>query len=316
VALRFIWNDNPGLRSMWIDNPLGKVIQITNREGCPVKLAIDSYSYHRYFGEVYAGLEQDPGTRITMRDFLDRAKALGVAGVSLESCFMPNPSPEEIATLRADLDELRLEPAWAWGHPSGLRSGDAPEEVADLKRHTEIAAAVGATVMRICCGGRRTRPDNWSDHKAKLVPLLTDATAHAKGHGVVLAIENHIDMLADELVELIDTIDSPWLGVCLDTANNLRMLEDPAVAIEKLAPYARATHVKDIAAKGGDPRDFAFWPSVPVGRGIIDMPRAFAELRKHGYAGLLALEIDYLHPAYESDEQAIAESIHYMRSLL
>ena len=281
-----------------------------------MKLAIDSYSYHRYFGEIYAGIEQDPGIRMTMRGFLDRAHALGVAGVSVESCFIPNPSSQEIAELRTSLGELGLECVWAWGHPGGLRSGEAPEQVADLKRHTEIAAAVGAKVMRICCGGRRTRPADWSTHKAKLLPLLNDASAHAREHGVVLAIENHIDFLADELVELIETIDSPWLGVCLDTANNLRMLEDASVAIDKLAPYARATHVKDIVANGGNPRDFAFWPSVPVGKGLIDIPRAFDALRKHNYTGLLALEIDYLHPAYESDERAIADSLDYMRSLL
>lgn len=281
-----------------------------------MKLAIDSYSYHRYFGEVYAGLEQDPGTRITMQGFVDRAQALGVAGVSLESCFLPNPTSDEVTKLRDHLDRLELERVWAWGHPNGLRSGAAPEEVAALKRHTEIAAAVGAKVMRICCGGRRTRIEDWEAHKGGLVPLLSDAARHAKSHGVVLAIENHIDLFADELVELIETVDSPALGVCLDTANNLRLLEDPAVAIEKLAPYARATHVKDIAAKGGNPREFAFWPSVPVGRGLIDIPRAFNELRKHGYTGLLALEIDYLHPAYEDDQKAIADSIEYMRGLL
>nr|WP_255581148.1 TIM barrel protein [Caballeronia sp. dw_276] len=152
-----------------------------------------------------------------MRGFLDRAKALGVAGVSLESCFIPYPSPDEIATLRAELEERSLEPVWAWGHPAGLRSGCAPGEVADLKRHAEIAAAVGAKVTGICSGGRRTRPDNWSYRKEKLVPLLTNAAAHAKQHGVVLTIEHHIDLLADELVELVDTIDSPWLGVCSDS---------------------------------------------------------------------------------------------------
>jgi len=301
---------------MWIVNPLGKVIQSYRPKGYILKLAIDSYSYHRYFGEIYDGLERDPGTRISMLDFLDRATALGVAGVSLESCFVPNPSTAEIAALRTELRQRQLEPVWAWGHPGGLQSGNAPEQVDDLKCHTKIAATIGAKVMRICCGGRRTRLAHWEEQKAKLIPLLKDAAAHAREYGVVLAIENHIDFLADELVELIESIDSPWLGVCLDTANNLRMLEDPALAIEKLAPYARATHVKDVTARNGDPRDFAFWPSVPVGRGIIDIPRAFAELRKHGYEGLLALEIDYLHPAYESDEQAIAESIQYMRGLL
>ncbi|MDR5802360.1 sugar phosphate isomerase/epimerase family protein [Caballeronia sp. LZ001] len=281
-----------------------------------MKLAIDSYSYHRYFGEVYPVLEEDPGTRITMEGFVNRAQALGVDGVSLESCFLPTPTPDEITRLRNQLDRLELDRVWAWGHPGGLHSGAAPEEVADLKRHTEIAAAVGAKVMRICCGGRRTRIDDWSEHKARLIPLLRDAASHARSHGVVLAIENHIDLLADELVELIEIVDSPALGVCLDTANNLRMLEDPAVAIEKLAPYARATHIKDITAKSGNPREFAFWPSVPLGQGLIDIPHAFDELRKHGYAGLLALEIDYLHPAYEDDQKAIADSIEYMRGLL
>jgi len=281
-----------------------------------MKLAIDSYSYHRYFGEVYPDIETDPGTRLTMRDFLDKAHALGVSGVSIESCFIVNPSEEDLKELTTQLRTLELECVWAWGHPGGLRSGDAPEQVSDLKRHTEIAAEVGAKVMRICCGGRRTRPSDWATHKARLTPLLLEAAAHARAHDVVLAIENHIDFLADELVELVDSIDSPWLGVCLDTANNLRMLEDPGAAIEKLAPYARATHVKDIAAKGGNPRDFSFWPSVPLGQGLIDIPRAFSDLRKHGYTGLLALEIDYLHPAYESDEKAISDSIDYMRSLL
>ncbi len=281
-----------------------------------MKLAIDSYCYHRYFGEVYAGLEQDPGRRMTMHDFLDRAHALAVSGVSIESCFIPHPSADEITALADRLKTLELECVWAWGHPGGLGSGRYPEQVADLKNHTEIAAAVGAKVMRICCGGRRTRLPDWAEHKALLLPLLHDAVAHASGHGVVLAIENHIDFLADELVELVETIDSPWLGVCLDTANNLRMLEDPAVAIEKLAPFARATHVKDITAQRGNPREFAFWPSVPLGKGLIDLPRAFDDLRKHGYTGLLALEIDYLHPDYASDERAIADSIGYMRGLL
>ncbi|ROR25078.1 sugar phosphate isomerase/epimerase [Comamonas sp. BIGb0124] len=281
-----------------------------------MKLAIDSYTYHRQFGEIYPGLEQDPGHRMTMADFIDQAHALGVAGVSIESCFIPDPSAAEVVAMRRRLAELNLDCVWAWGHPGGLGSGFAPDQLADLKRHTEIAAAVGAGVMRICCGGRRTRVADWPTHKAALVPLLREAAAHARAFGVVLAIENHIDFLADELVELVETLDSPWLGVCLDTANNLRMLEDPGVAIEKLAPLTRATHVKDIKAQGGDPRAFAFWPSVPTGQGLIDMPRAFADLKKHGYTGLLALEIDYLSPDYPDHAQAVQDSLNYMRGLL
>jgi len=282
-----------------------------------VKIGIDSYCYHRYFGEVYPNIERDPGVRISTQQFLDRAKALGVAGVSLESCFFQQIDDNSIAALRDELDRLGFDRVWAWGHPSGLKSGTDHEAAKDLVRHIGIAKAIGAGVMRICCGGRRTRPASWDEHRAKLLPMLREVTQHAEKQRVVLAIENHIDLFADELVEIVTTIDSPFLGVCLDTANNLRMIEDPMVAIAKLAPFARASHIKDVTAKRGNPREFSFWPSVPLGRGLIDIPETFRLLRAQNYTGLLALEIDYLHPDYGDDVQpAVEESIGYMRALL
>jgi sugar phosphate isomerase/epimerase len=56
---------------------------------------------------------------------------------------------------------------------------------------------------------------------------------------------------------------------------------------------------------------------VPLGKGLIDIPEALRLLREARFDGLLALEIDYLHPAYGEDaDAAIAESIDYMRGLL
>jgi hypothetical protein len=40
------------------------------------------------------------------------------------------------------------------------------------------------------------------------------------------------------------------------------------VAAEKLAPFTRATHVK-IGVRPGNPGDYAFGPSVPLGRGSV-----------------------------------------------
>ena len=282
-----------------------------------MKLAIDSYSYHRFFGEWYDGLQQDPGRRMTVTQFLDRAIELGVAGVSLESCFLPH-DDASIDALREALDARGLDRVWAWGHPSGLRSGADPAAADDCARHLAIARRIGARVMRICGGGRRTRPASWDAHKRALLALLRPLSEQAAKHDVVMAIENHIDLLADEMVELIETVGSPWLGVCFDTANNLRMLEDPLVVARKLVPYARATHVKDVTAQKGDPRTFAFWPSVPLGRGLVDVPAILALLAAHGYDGLLALEIDYLAPPFEGagEDAAVADSIEWLRRAL
>lgn len=282
-----------------------------------MKLAIDSYCYHRYFGEWYEGLQADPGSRLSVWDFLDRAQAFKVQGVSLESCFVPFDEPGVVARLRSELDQRGLERVWAWGHPHGLRSGtDDGSAAIDLQKHMAIAQELGASVMRICAGGRRTRVKDWAEHKAGLIKQLAPLIPVARQHGVILAIENHIDLLADEMLDLLTTLNSEWLGVCLDTANNLRMFEHPVEVTRKLAPWTRATHVKDVVTQRGDPRTFAFWPCVPVGDGLVEIPPILDILRAHHYQGLLAVEIDYLHPDCGDDEAALAKSLNYLRGVL
>jgi len=281
-----------------------------------MQIAIDAYCYHRFFGEWYEGLQTDPGRRMTTWEFLDRAQALGAAGVSLESCFVAFDQAGLLPRLRAELDRRGLERVWAWGHPHGLRSGTDAAAAADLDRHIGIAAELGARVMRICAGGRRTRIDDWPTHKAGLVALLQPLLREAARRQVVLAIENHIDLYAHELLDLLQTMDSPWLGVCLDTANNLRLLEHPLEVARQLAPWVRATHVKDVAALRGAPRSFAFWPSVPLGEGCVELPAILALLQAHGYGGLLAIEIDYLHPAWPDEDAALALSVQRLRGWL
>lgn len=284
-----------------------------------MKIAIDSYCFHRYFGEIYPDLELPPPYAMTLLECIEHSITLGIEGISIESFMLPNPSPQDIQQLKHLLTQHQLELVWAWGHPSGLYSGQRPDILNELKQHIDIAQQLGAKVMRICAGGRKTRPvTDWQLHKAALLPLLQDAVVHAKQHNMILALENHMDFYADEIVDLIQSINSPYLGICLDTANNLRMLEDPWQAIEKILPYAKATHIKDVKAFKGDPKTFSFWPSVPSGQGIIPLEKTLKWLAEHDYQGLLALEIDYLHPDYlqqGNEFQAIKTSIDYLKQI-
>jgi sugar phosphate isomerase/epimerase len=281
-----------------------------------MKIAIDSYCYHRYFGEIYPAVQSDPGTRMTVWDFLKRAHRLGVQGVSLESCFLPAIDDRFLDQLRDTLDEYGFERVWAWGHPDGLRSGSDRAAAKDLVQHLEYAERIGAGVMRIAGGSRRTRPDSWAVHKRRLGGMLKKLVRPAERHGVVLALENHIDLLADEIVEIIKAVNSPWLGICLDTGNNLRMFEDPLVVAQQLAPFTRATHIKDLSVFRGNPRDFTFWPSVPLGDGLVDVPKVLGFLKAARYTGLLAIEVDYLHPDYADEDRAVALSVKRLRAML
>src|SRR5262249_30994190 len=160
---------------------------------------------------------------------------------------------------------------------------------------------------------RGTRPASFAQHRRRLVAMLKKILPAAEDHGVVLALENHIDLTADEMVDLVGTLDSPWLGVCLDTGNNLRLHEDPVSVAAKLAPLTRATHVKDIGARRGDPNEFAFWRSVPLGTGLVDIPRVVSLLRKARYKGLLAIEVDYLDPDYGDEDRAVTASVKFLK---
>ena len=87
-----------------------------------------------------------------------------------------------------------------------------------------------------------------------------------------LAIENHKDWTAEELAALMKERSSEYLGVCLDTGNNIALLDDPMDTIETLAPYALSTHFKDMAV---EPYADGFLLSeVPLGEGIVDLKRA------------------------------------------
>ncbi len=83
-----------------------------------VKIGIDSYCFHRYFGEVYEGLQTDPGVAWQMeREFLDYALAQDVNEVALESCFFDALNDELCAEIRARLDEAGVDRVlgWVWG---------------------------------------------------------------------------------------------------------------------------------------------------------------------------------------------------------
>lgn len=281
-----------------------------------MKIGIDSYCYHRQFGDPYPGLQSPPKRRMDVWGFLRRAKQLRVAGVSIESCYLPTIDAAFLTRLREWLDDNELERVWAWGHPAGLKSGEDREAARDLVRHLGYAQTIGARVMRIVGGSRKTRPASWPQHRRQLTRALKPLLESAEAHGVVLAMENHIDLLADEMMEVMTTLDSPWLGVCMDTGNNLRMFEDPAAVAAKLAPWTRATHIKDLTALRGNPREFSFWPSVPLGEGVIDLPTILGHLRRARYQGLLAIEVDFLHPKSGDEDRAVARSVRYLRQLL
>jgi 3-oxoisoapionate decarboxylase len=282
-----------------------------------MKIGIDSYCFHRFFGEVYPQQEQPP-FQMTMDDFLDYAKELGVDGVSLESCFFPSFDREYLADLKAKLDQYGFDRVYAWGHPDGLERGQKPSEYDDMVHSIERAVAIGADVMRVVGSSFTWRKEPHGPQVKALIEQFRRAVPLAEQAGVKLAVENHIDFTGDEMVELIEGVGSPNFGINFDTGNFLRLLDDPVKGMQKLAKYTFATHIKDLKINpDASPDDWYFFSSVPVGDGLIDNVALARMLKNANYQGFLAVETDFLHPDYGNDEHAaIRKSVAGLRRIV
>lgn len=281
-----------------------------------MKIGIDSYCYHRLFGEVY-DMQAQPEKLATLDDFLDYARWLEVDGVSLETCFLPSLEDGYLKELGAKLKEYGLESVFAWGHPNGLERGLNPEAFEEMKRLIPKTRPMGTDVMRITGSAFDWRHENHRDHIARLVPMYKEATKIAEDHGVKLAAENHIDYTADEMLEMVEAVNSPNFGINFDTGNFLRLLDDPIKGMEKLAPYVFSVHLKDLKMHPtARPDDWYFFCGVPVGMGIVDNDKLAAILSKAGFDGFLAVEIDCPAPEWMNMErEAIMVSVHNLKKI-
>lgn len=282
-----------------------------------MKVGIDSYCYHRFFGEVYPD-QAPPGKPMTMMDFLKRAKALEVDGVSLESCFFPSFDAEWLADLKRQLDEYGFDRVYAWGHPDGLERGSNQEAYEDMIANIPRAKAIGADVMRVVGSSLMFRHEPHGPQIEALIAMFKEAVKVAETYGVKLAVENHIDFTADEILQLLKGVNSEYLGLNFDTGNFLRLLDDPVKGMEKLAPYVYATHVKDLLPdKNASPADWFFFAGVPVGKGLIDNQKLVEYLQNAGFKGFLAVEIDHPHTDWTGyEDEAVSISVKELKKMV
>jgi len=281
-----------------------------------MKVGIDSYCYHRFFGEVYPHQNQ-PAKQMTLEDFIKRAKELDVDGVSLESCFVPRFDQEYLSEIKGMLDEFNFDRVYAWGHPDGLEGGKNEAAYDEMVEHIEYANAIGAEVMRVVGSSLMFRFEDHGPQIEKLSRMFTNAMKVADTYGIKMADENHIDYNADEMLELIHNVNHPNFGINFDTGNFLRVLDDPIQGMEKLAKFTFSTHVKDLKINPqAAVNDWYFFSCTPVGDGLVDNQKLAQLLKNANYEGFLAMEIDTLHPDYNDDEDsAVAQSVKELKKI-
>jgi sugar phosphate isomerase/epimerase len=232
---------------------------------------------------------------------IDLCRSFKADGCQLEIGQLESTKPEYLDGLKRQLGESGLFVELA-------APGKLFEDAAYFAEVARVARALGASRVRVALlNGRRYEDfasrEDWLAFASRWRKAVPAAKRAIEQHELELGIENHKDWRAEELVELIRSVDCPYLGACVDFGNNVSLLEDPLDTATQLAPYAITTHLKDMALR---PYADGFELSeVPLGTGFCPLAKMVEVLRKAKPRLPMCLEMitrDPLKVPYKTDK--------------
>lgn len=165
----------------------------------------------------------------------------------------------------------------------------------------DVAVALGSPSIRTHIDGEKdSTPD-----VGLCADTLVRVAEHAAKKNVVVHLENDNPVSEDPffIVEVIEKVKSPWLRALPDFGNSLAAHDE---AFQDRAMEAMFAHAYGIChVKDGEVDD--------QGRAShVDLAKAFAALKKHGYKGYCSMEYDAPGDPYKPTATLVEETIKYL----
>lgn len=222
---------------------------------------------------------------MTYEDVIRYAAAHKLDGVDLTVYWFPSTDDKYLAGLKQLAYKQGVE-IYSISIRTDMCKRPGPEadkELAELRKWVDVASKLGAGHIRVF-GGKVPKDSNEAEAAGWVVKVLGQAAQYASTKGVMLGLENHggITDKAETIVDIVKRVNSPAVGINLDTGNFKTKIYQQ---IEMIAPHAINVQVKvDIVEDGVKAQS--------------DWDRVAKILVANKYRGYLALE-------YEAPEDAM-----------
>lgn len=272
-----------------------------------IKLSISSYSYWHFKEKKYP-----------IESVIDEAAKLGVEGIDILHRQMESEDKAYINKLKRHafvngiaFTCLSIHQTFVSPDKEVLR-----KEIEHTKKCIALAADMGIPCLRLNSGrwGTIKSFDELMKNRG-IEPILPGYTEDdgfkwcidsirqclpaAEEHGVLLALENHWGLCStpEGQLRIKKAIDSPWLGILMDTGN---FLENPYDKLEMIAPYTSFVQAKTYYG-GGE------WYTLD-----LDYKRIINILNKVNYQGYISLEFE----GKEDAATGVPKSIEMLRKAM
>ena len=258
----------------------------------------------------YAGLW--PGQQLlSIEAIINKAADLGYDGIELMA-KRPHGSlldldSERRAKIKALLKERKIECACIGGYTNfTLQYQDTmlPQlemQIDNVTRLAELASDLDCPIVRIFTGYEQ--PDvPYMQQWAMIVKSIKECCQRAAKYNVSIGIQNHHDLGVDgrSLSQMIDEIGEPnciplydaWSPAVqnLDFADGLKYFKDP-LTYTTVADYIKLPRFNYNPDLVNYDRGLDRVQAVPMGEGIIEYKKFFAEMKEQGFDGWVCYEM-------------------------
>jgi L-ribulose-5-phosphate 3-epimerase len=272
-----------------------------------IKLSVSSYSYWHFKGD-----------KFPIEKVIDEAASLGLEGIDVLHRQMESEDNAYLQKLKkhAFVNGIAMTCL-------SIHQGFVTPDKEELKKHVdhtnnciELAYKMGIPCLRLNTGRWNTiksfddlmknrgiepiLPGYTEDDGYKwCVDGIQQCLKKAEECGVLLALENHwgLGSTPEGMIRIQDTVNSPWLGLLMDTGN---FLEDPYDKLKMVAPRASFVQAKTYYG-GGE------WYSLE-----LDYDRIVKILKDVNYHGYISIEFE----GKEEAKSGVRKSVELLRKAL
>ena len=258
-------------------SPLLTKIQTTkspiNTPSKRLKLSLNAYSFN---APLLAGTS-------SVEDMMDFCVEHGFEGLDLTAYYLPGypivPKDEYLFKLKRKCHQIGLELSGTGCRNDFVFADKSARdrEIQLVKNWVDATAKLGAPVLRVFAGKSELPGYSWQQISNWVVDSLKECTEYASKKGVIIGLQNHHDFIktADQVIEIIERVNSPWCGLILDVGS----FRDKEVysEIKKAIPYAINWQLKETVFSGKT--------EIP-----IDLKKTFEIIKDSNYRGYIPIE--------------------------
>jgi sugar phosphate isomerase/epimerase len=246
-------------------------------------------------------------------EWIEKASHLNVDGLEMHNLFFEGMHDATIDEVLNVCTKAGLAAPMMCFSPD-FTNPDPKKRFAELekqKQAIDLCVKLGGKFCRTLSGQNRPGLDR-KQAVGWCVEMIREAVAYAQDKGIVLNIENHYKdgyweypefaLKSDVFLEIIEQIESPYLGINFDPSNTIVAGEDPIALLHKIKNRVVTMHASDRYLKGGNIAELRSMEIDPVfgyakliqhgviGKGLNDYDTIFSILKEAGFDGWISIE--------------------------